>query len=420
MSLNRTVSLNPSFDESLAGTAEAAETSVLPIIAAIALLGTIGAIGILLFGGLTLSSAALVFVLAATSVGAGIWTTTRIRHQIATAVAKARADLMPNLCPNKARCIGGLDKLCLGVLPVWSGQIEMARTHTEEAAISLANRFADISQRLAAAVAGSHGTSADGKDGDMLVGLLNDARTELDAIVTSLRTALSAKEGLLHEVTMLSSHTEALQRMAKDVADIASQTNLLALNAAIEAARAGEVGRGFAVVADEVRKLSNLSGETGKKISETIGTVSHAIAATLQASRQFAKQDEALVNNSSEVIGRFISRFDQTANQLAEGSANLRQEGLVISNEVSEVLVALQFQDRVSQVLNHVTNDLNKLRNNIIDSDRQSENGAPATPVDAVQWLEELSETYTVPEQHIVHSGKQPTGSASSSEITFF
>ncbi len=369
--------------------------------------------------GLTLAAVGCGLGLALLSIGLALWSahTLSQRHtRLITLLTKSETERRER----NPRGIAGLDQLCLSVLPVWTGQIEMAQAHTEEATISLAQRFADISQRLEKAVSVDHGSSGGEPGSHFLVTLLNEAKADLDSIISSLRAALSSKESLLDEVTTLSSHTSALQRMAQDVGDIAKQTNLLALNAAIEAARAGEVGRGFAVVADEVRKLSTLSGETGKKISETVDTVNKAIAGTLMASRHYAEQDEALVQDSSTVIGRVVSRFGQTATDLSDSSENLRQQGIVIGQEVAEVLVALQFQDRVSQVLNHVTNDLKKLKQNIADGERQLSDSHGLVTVDAAQWLAELSQTYTMPEQHTVHNGGTAKSVADSNEITFF
>ncbi len=317
---------------------------------------------------------------------------------------------------NHSNCRCGLQPLCRGVLPVWAGQIEVARTHTEEAITDLVVRFASISQRVERTVLTTQEGTADGS----LVSLLGTSQQELDAIVASLRAALATKETLLHEVMELSALTEQLRTMAQDVGNIAKQTNLVALNAAIEAARAGEVGRGFAVVADEIRKLSSLSGETGKRIGETVDTVNGAIASTLAISRQYAEQDEATVNNSEQVIEHVIKRFRGATTSLLDSSRELREESQAVGQEIAQVLVSLQFQDRVSQVLGLVRDDLEKLQQTLTQAQQDSAAGPPPTLLDADAWLEQLAHTYTMPELHHVHRGNAQSASSNESEITFF
>jgi methyl-accepting chemotaxis protein len=318
----------------------------------------------------------------------------------------------------------GLEPLCREVLPVWSKQIEMARSQTEQGINDLASRFGNLSQRLSNAVSASE-SSASGKGTSKgVVALLNDSQTDLNAIISSLRSSLKEKEELLQQVQGLSHFTEALQQMAKDVGAIAQQTNLLAINAAIEAARAGEIGRGFAVVAAEVRMLSKQSGETGKKISDTVDTVNKAINNTLQVSNQYAKQDAQMVAHSEKVIDTVLSEFHSTANNLNESGDLLRQESQLIQGEISEVLVALQFQDRVSQVLGHVRDDQGKLSQTLEHSAELQASGQAVPAIDGNAWMDALASTYTTQEQMAMHHGAgsqlSVTDTSSSNEITFF
>ncbi len=316
----------------------------------------------------------------------------------------------------KALCQCGLEPTCRGVLPVWSGQIDFAREHTEDAITALTARFASLAQRVEQALASSRDGGAD----TALVDLLGGSQQELDSVIGALRTALANKSALLRQVTELANLTEQLRAMALDVGNIAKQTNLVALNAAIEAARAGEVGRGFAVVADEIRKLSSLSGETGKRIGETVDTVSAAIAGTLAISRQYADQDEATVDHSGQVIEQVIQRFRDATDALLGSSRLLREESAAVGQEVAEVLVALQFQDRVSQVLVLVRNDLERLHQHIGQRGSDRDAGRTPQPIDADAWLDQLARTYTVPEQHAVHHGGAHRTASSESDITFF
>jgi methyl-accepting chemotaxis protein len=375
-----------------------------------------GAISNLFVGGFSFASLVIAVLLLFLGAGLGVLSLAHergLRREIQSRAENAQEELRLELLADH---LSGLDQLCGGVLPIWAGQIEMARGHTEDSVTALANRFAAINERIANTVASSQGASGDG-----LIALLRENEAELNSIIATLRAALATKDSMLREVSTLSQFTEQLKGMAQNVGDIAKQTNLLALNAAIEAARAGEVGRGFAVVADEVRKLSDLSGGTGKKISDTVETVNQAISATLQISQQYAAQDVAMVAQSEEIIQHVVGRTRAAALELAKSSDVLRSETQSIGGEVAEVLVALQFQDRVSQILGHVGNDMGKLKVRIDQHEQAGASGETPEAIDAGTWLEELSHTYTVPEQHVVHSGGKPVATAAEAdEITFF
>jgi len=309
----------------------------------------------------------------------------------------------------------GLGEVCIQVLPIWGQQIEAARTLSEDAILKLSNRFATLSGDISASAFEGAGQSS----GARLLEILEVGQRDLDSIMVALRSALLRKESELKEVLMLSDFTSQLQEMAKFVGDIAKQTNLLALNAAIEAARAGEAGRGFAVVADEVRKLSSLSGETGLKISETVNTVNAAISRTVELSRQQAQQDSQTLAHSEQLVSQVIEHFRHNAQAIVDTSSNLQQQSESVASEIAGVLVALQFQDRVSQMLNLVNNDLCKLREHIAERQQLTHAGVSAEPIIAHTWLEQLASTYTMPEQHAIHHGK-PLVSSSSSDVTFF
>lgn len=372
------------------------------------LLGILGALAVIWLGGLNLfPMLASVLFLVASQIAVSM-ISSRHRATLRVAMQAAQEKFSAASSERESSSVIGLEDLCSNVLPVWSRQIEMARTHTEEETINLANRFASLSQGLEKAINLSHGDS----EGQTLVDLLKSCHQELNSVIASMQAALDGKQALLHEVEALSQLTDALKTMASDVGKIAGQTNLLALNAAIEAARAGEVGRGFAVVADEVRKLSTLSAESGKKIAETVEVVNNAIIATLAASQEYARQDAVMVTNSESVIAQVLQRFEHAATGLDHSAEVLRVESQLIGSEINDVLVSLQFQDRVSQVLMHVRNDLEKLESHLKEGRGQR--------IDVGAWLAELSQTYTMPEQHAVHGGNSKQAASQSAEITFF
>lgn len=381
-------------------------------------LGVLGAIMVLAAG--SGGAASWAFACVMTVCGAALgWRASRLRKSGLAAwrdeIEEVRAECEKQ---NSDRRIADLDSLCASVLPIWTRQIEAGRTQTEDAIMVLTARFSGLSQNLTEAVEASQAAASGMEGGGTEVGLVRLIETgqqDLGSIVGSLRAAMKSKEALLQEVDQLAGFTSELKQMAADVANIASQTNLLALNAAIEAARAGEAGRGFAVVADEVRKLSTLSGETGNKISQRVELVNAAIRSAIDASEQSAKRDSESVSHSEEVIGQVIERFRGAATRLTDSSHILQEASVGIRDEISDVLVSLQFQDRVSQILSHIRDDMNKLESHL----DACLNANRCEPIDTKAWLDELLNTYTTSEQRDLHQGDGGTAS-SDSDITFF
>jgi methyl-accepting chemotaxis protein len=189
--------------------------------------------------------------------------------------AQARADAKPL---QEGKGGGDLGQLCQNVLPVWSGQIEMARAHVEDAALNLVSHFVGIASRI-------------------------------DQIAQTLAGAEAA-----------------VSSMAKDAA---------------------------AQPADNV--------------------------ATLQ-----------------------------------EAFRVLREEREAISQAVHRGIVALQFQDRVSQVLGHVRRDLEKLR------ERVDEHGRLPESFNVGAWLDELIKTYSMEQQRDVHFGGDPSAKVDIGDVTLF
>lgn len=378
------------------------------------LLGLVGAGGVLAAGDLGATAMALAVVIAALALASAIWIAGRLSNERAAAFAAMQRHVDNAQCPSQGHCLTGLDGLCMKVLPVWSRQTAMARATTEENITALAERFGALGQSVAQIVAASQ-KGGGGEDGG-LNGLFSKSQTELRSIIGSLRTALEMRESQLAEVAALAQFTEQLKVMAQDVGDIAKQTNLLALNAAIEAARAGEVGRGFAVVADEVRKLSNLSGETGKRISETVNSVNEAVFATLKSAEDYKELDHRMVDELSLTLERVLGDFQVASADAETNMAVMLRESVGIQEEVADVLVALQFQDRVSQALALVEADFAKLESHLADL----MGGRLEGTKDASEWLAELAQTYTMPEQYVAHGDKQAMAAVDTNEITFF
>jgi methyl-accepting chemotaxis protein len=311
----------------------------------------------------------------------------------------------------------GLQDLCLSTLPIWRRHIVSARDQTEHAVIELTHRFAALMERLQATVSASRNTSGINDDGG-IVTTFEHSEAVLQGVLASLRSTQEGRLAMLNEVRVLTNYTDELQQMASQVADIAGQTNLLALNAAIEAARAGETGRGFAVVADEVRKLSFLSSETGKSMAEKVNVINDAIGRTFEIAEKATKDDDAVFEHSETSLRDVIEKFSGIVHELAHSAKIMQSEGEGIVSDIEVLYVELQFQDRTSQILCQIENNLSELETTIAGLQSEDDNSL-LQKLDVDAWLDNMAKSYVMLEQRINHDGQEQDVSAAS-EITFF
>ncbi len=342
--------------------------------------------------------------------GFGIWCAKKMPDPTSASSIEIPAQPTPNL-NDFAK---SWKSLLVDVLPIWQRNIETSRHQTESAIGNLASRFSGITHQLNKSVEISSG--GNGGQAEIQKTILN-AEGELTAIVNSLNQTLHARESMLREIEGLTGFAGELKKMATDVGAIANQTNLLALNAAIEAARAGDAGRGFAVVANEVRNLSNLSGETGKNITIKVELINKAMESTLTLTKQLMDDENQIITHAEQVIHGVVSRFHVAAGALNENVTMLEQESRTVTREIEDVLVNLQFQDRVSQIQSHVLADMNKLHQKMQQADLDL---FQFTLPDRHKWLEDLERTYSTLEQKAVHHGKTSTKTSNSASVDFF
>lgn len=300
-----------------------------------------------------------------------------------------------------------------GVADICTRHIDAARALTETEVGTLADKFSCLVDNLNSTLVATKDVVSDAQDG--LVVLANEADTSIAKVMTWLHQLLDERADMLNTIRKLTGHHNEMQQMIGEVARIASQTNLLALNAAIEAARAGDVGRGFAVVADEVRALSQLSAQTGTRINERLQRIANTIDEVVGKAESEGQRDDAAVQEVKGALQDVVQRLNGAAISVVDSAARLQGDSLSVRDEIGHILVALQFQDRVSQMLNATVKAVRGLGEAL---EHQAVGGG-ATPVDWDALTQGMRDTYTMQEQHDSHDGVS-TGNTSSGAMTFF
>lgn len=306
-----------------------------------------------------------------------------------------------------------LVSLIISVLPIWSRQIESADSLTIDSVNGLVSKFENLRSALDNAIE----TSRQVTESESVNGAFRQSEIALEQTIDGLRQIHESRTTLVDEIKALEGYTRSLLKMSTEVVEISDQTNLLALNASIEAARAGEHGRGFAVVAEEVRNLSRRSRQAADSMTQTVASANHAITNSISLVNTSSKREQAHLDDSESSIKNVLNSMGQILIELKSSSRNMEDTSQSIEIDLQNVLVDLQFQDRVNQMNQQVITSMREL---VATLETVGEDVGPlAASLDAKTWLNKMEGSYAMAEQRANHAGAKFNGAANQ-EITFF
>ncbi|HLI18292.1 MAG TPA: methyl-accepting chemotaxis protein, partial [Rhodanobacteraceae bacterium] len=167
---------------------------------------------------------------------------------------------------------------------------------------------------------------------------------------------------IVYRIDEMSKEMDAVFGLLRNVNTIAEETNLLALNAAIEAARAGESGRGFAVVAGEIRNLARHSNQFNEQIGSHVELSRKSMEQLRDLVGAMASQDMSVALASKGDIDAMMARLGSSDSRIAEITERVASLAHGLGSDVAITVRSLQFEDILSQILNHTNRRLVELQ----------------------------------------------------------
>lgn len=154
---------------------------------------------------------------------------------------------------------------------------------------------------------------------------------------------------------------------------------------------------------DSVTDLTDLFHSLFDKIHKAVGLSS-------EASNELIKYTE---NDKTKDFS--LKKFKEIEGILTKSQEIIKDDVAQLENDISNVIFYMQFSDRVGQILNQVVKNMDNLNEHLDDISSNVRTGK----IDYNDWFNALKETYSTPEEHNIHAGKEVV-TYEKSDVTFF
>jgi len=279
----------------------------------------------------------------------------------------------------------------LPVLDALSKHLRDTATDLHDSVLQISTGFGGMAARARETVQLAHGGlhSENGASADETI-------TEIHSVLHSLLMAVEDSSALSSRMAgRIRELEDVLTRVdgsLRQVEKIAEEARIVGLNGRLEAARAGSHGAAFNVVANETKNLGVHASETSSSIRRLVEQLDKSLRSVSTELQSRMAADAETVENSKDKVTALLDQLGSLHSGMTDSLHRTESASQSLSQEIARSVMALQFQDRVNQRIDHVVEALQALQENLTPYEREAPSSrVEARAADWRRWLESRS-----------------------------
>jgi methyl-accepting chemotaxis protein len=246
-----------------------------------------------------------------------------------------------------------------------SEQLKQTSKQIESSVVEVCGSFQGIAERAKDAVARTTSFLSQAGEGSSdtqsFETLIDNCSGTLVKILNVTEEAGEISQRAIERIRQMDKASQSISAAIQQLEQIAEGNKILALNARIEAARAGEHGAGFAVVAMEVISQTERTQKVNAQVSELILNLRALAGSTLEDLQRMNERDRKRVEECKTEVDESLRELQGAHDEMRSMLTGMTDEGSLLTKEIGAAVRGLQFQDRTSQRIAHVVEDLDTL-----------------------------------------------------------
>jgi methyl-accepting chemotaxis protein len=308
----------------------------------------------------------------------------------------------------------GAEVMVSQVVPVWGKQLDITREAAADGMALLLDGFSQMAGALSTLASQIENSQVQVAPGAVDAALADDspAQAALQQLLAPSQRAFDQRDAAVAQLVDCSNAMQELRQLGRQARDVGKHTRLVAFNASIEANRGGQgSSSGSQAVAGETRMLAARIAEVGEQIERVVARIDRSLTPERLRGEVGDTTPEELKMELDLGARMALNRLLGAMGSALRSSGEVKAAAETLGQQLEETFVHFQFGDRLSQMLDIVSRDMQGFARWVAANPYASQS-------DAAEWLANLEASYTMEEQRSQHHGNVHIDRGS--EIEFF
>jgi methyl-accepting chemotaxis protein len=252
----------------------------------------------------------------------------------------------------------------LPILDSLAKHVQDTAEDLQHSVLQISSGFGGMAARVRETIETAHGglTSDSGSNTDETI---HDIRAVLGSLLSAVQESTDSSQQLSERIQKLEQVLAEVNASLRQVETIAEEARIVGLNGRLEAARAGTHGAAFNVVANETKNLGVHAAETSASIRRQVEQLNRSLHQVSTELRQRITIDAESARDSQVKVTNLLDQLGVMHHGLTSSLQRTESLSEAVSRDITKSVMALQFQDRVNQRLDHVVEALQALKENL-------------------------------------------------------
>ena len=280
------------------------------------------------------------------------------------------------------------------VLEMMAAQLKDIDSDVRSSVDGVCAGFAGMGSRAKSALSSSSEALDSSIDGGGLKAFVHRVKIALEVLLNRIESVRKWDDVIMRDISDSLQRLALVDELSKKMIDVGARATAAVPQTRYDDLSPREQRQQFQKMREQVSILSYAATEAGTAIADVYAGVHASLDRCNSRIKQKRLDDEQVAGTSQLRVKDLLEKMTATYERMSESLASSAQMSRQLNNDISQAVVSMQFQDRVTQRMDHLLDTIDDL---MVDLRPYADAGTnEETPSLTEFWIQRINEKATM------------------------